>query len=167
MMKTVAFLLLSCLMATQAFALKVGDVAPAVDGLKHLSTAGQLQEQQLLQTNHSGQFLVLEFFSITCSACSENLPLLTEISRQFHDRATFKLVSIDRNESAVMDFVQQEPLMHENTLVLDLQRLATTAYELKYTPTTFVVSAAGKIVFKHIGVFEPETMEELKLLLSH
>ncbi|MFN7906210.1 MAG: TlpA family protein disulfide reductase, partial [Pseudobdellovibrionaceae bacterium] len=74
--------------------------------------------------------------------------------------------AIDRDESTVLNYIQQVALAQEFTTVLDSKRLALKTYEVKHTPTTFVVSPVGKIVFKHIGVFEPETMQELRDILT-
>lgn len=159
-------LLFTFLFATQSFALKVGDMAPAVNGLKHKVSSGETLETELLSLDQKGQYLLLEFFSITCSACSENLPLVAEIQSEFKDKVTFKLVAIDRDEQAILTYLQETPMAQVFTTVLDFKRLTKAPYELKYTPTTFVVSPEGKIVFKHIGVFEPESMEELRQLFQ-
>jgi peroxiredoxin len=149
-----------------SFASKVGDVAPAVENIKHKMMTGELVPASLLSVNQNGQYLVMEFFATTCSACTENLPLLAEIKNQFKNQVTFKLVAIDRDESTVLNYIQQVALAQEFTTVLDSKRLALKTYEVKHTPTTFVVSPVGKIVFKHIGVFEPETMQELRDILT-
>ena len=164
--KSVIAFLFSILFVLPSFALKVGDMAPSVDGLKHKLSSGEVVENSLLNVNQNGQYLVLEFFSITCSACMENLPLAAEIKNQFQGKVSFKMVAIDRDEAAVLNYWQTTSLAQGFETVLDSKRVALKAYEVKYTPTTFVVSAEGKIVFKHIGVFEPETMEELKTLLQ-
>lgn len=164
--KSFIAILFSVLFSLPALALKVGDKAPSIDGLKHKLMTGELVEGSLLNVNQSGQYLVLEFFSTTCSACMENLPLVSEIKDQFQNNVSFKMIAIDRDENLVLQYLQNVDLAQGFDTVLDSKRVALKAYEVKYTPTTFVVSPEGKIVFKHIGVYEPETMEELKALLQ-
>ncbi|MFN7903547.1 MAG: hypothetical protein ACK5P5_00030, partial [Pseudobdellovibrionaceae bacterium] len=81
------------LFSVPSFALKVGDVAPSVENLKHKMMSGELVPDTLLSVNQNGQYLVMEFFATTCSACTENLPLLAEIKNQFTNQVTFKLVA--------------------------------------------------------------------------
>ncbi len=164
--KSLVAFVCSVLFALPSMALKVGDVAPSIDGLKHRLITGEIVESPLLNVNQSGQYLVLEFFQTTCSACSENLPLVSELKDQFKTQASFKMVAIDRDENAVLQYLQVTALAQGFETVLDSKRVALKAYEIKYTPTTFVVSPEGKIVFKHIGVFEPEAMAELRTLLQ-
>ena len=150
------------LFSMSLFALNVGDQAPQISGLKHQTPSA---EQIVADLTSPGKVTVLEFFATTCSACTENLPFISQIQSELSDKADFKLVGIDRNESLVTNYIQKYSDMQKFQVVFDSQRQASKAYALKYTPTTFVISEEGKVLFKYIGVFEPETMDQLRQVL--
>ena len=149
-----------------AMALEAGDLTQSGISLNHLMTDGTEKTQDLLILEKGQKFTVLEFFQTTCGACIENLPKFIALSNEFAKTATFKLVGLDRKEKALRDYYQTIKSEFSFPYVLDNLRTATKAYGVSATPTSFIVDANGKILFKHEGTFEASDMQKIREILK-
>lgn len=150
-----------------SFALEVGDAVPTDLKINHLFLDGTEAQQDILSMTQSGRkFTVLEFFQTTCSACIENRPAFIKLSKQFSNVATFKLVGLDRKEKALRDFYSTIRNEFDFPYVLDHQRIATKAFGVVATPTSFIVNEVGQIVFKHEGTFGTSDLQTIQEILK-
>src|SRR5687768_17597545 len=88
--------LISLLNLTEARAVQVGEQAPCVE-LNNIARDGTESEHCIRDPKREGQFKILEFFSTTCTDCAKNLPIISNLARELENKATTRLVSIDRN----------------------------------------------------------------------
>lgn len=149
-----------------ASALGVGDEAPCVI-LEQVQADGSSTEgciRDVLDPNH--QFTLIEFFSITCSACHKNLPKVSALSKEVEATTTMRLVSIDRNEEKVREYVEKKSDLIRFPVAFDVERDAKRAYDVVSTPTIFVLDRDYVVRYKNTGVLSEDDLDELRQLLS-
>ncbi|MCA9581969.1 MAG: TlpA family protein disulfide reductase, partial [Myxococcales bacterium] len=100
---------------------------------------------------HRGKVIVLNFWSITCQPCVEEMPTLIELARLVGDRDDVEVVAVstDRDWSAVASLF---PADHRLTVLFDpdkkvvLEKFGTRLY-----PETWIVDKEGVIRFRYDG----------------
>ncbi len=147
-----------------AQALEVGDKVPCVH-LVNIYPDTTEQQECIASPLVEGQKVVLEFFQTTCGACLDNMPAFNSLSAQTEGKAFFRLVGLDRKEKALRQFATDHKADLKAPIALDMDRVASKAYGIQYTPTSYVVHN-DVIVFKHIGTWEKEQQVELQKLLA-
>jgi peroxiredoxin len=145
-------------------ALPVGDEAPCVELSDHFVDGSVSHE--CLRSREEGKFLLLEFFSVTCSSCLENLPVLTQMSQDLREQSSTRLVSIDRDTELVDAFLAQRRGTLPFPVAFDNTRAAKRAYEVVVTPTIFVVDPQNKIVYEHAGSLDPKDVQQITELVG-
>jgi thiol-disulfide isomerase/thioredoxin len=143
--------------STGVFALEAGQSAPCVV-LDH-TQGGRDSEHCIRDPQVKDKPVVIEFFSITCSDCQKNLPQIKKLAQQLQGKATIRLVSIDRNVTAVRQYIVDNNIQME--VAFDSERNARKAYEVVSTPTLFVLDKTNTIIEKHSGVLSDAVVKEL------
>lgn len=163
-MKSIALscLTFSFLFSLSAFAgFNVGSDAPSAQlptlsqGVESISTINQ--------SPVAGQKVVLEFFGTGCSFCLENMKNIREFSKEFSEKAAFRLIGIDRQEKLTRDFAAENP---DFNVVVDAARIAKRAYEVQAAPTTFVIGADNKVLFIGLGPWSEIEKAKIRELLA-
>ena len=163
---TLAFLSFSLsFFAAEAAGLKVGDQAPCVV-LNNIAANGMESEHCIRDPKVAGQAKVLEFFSATCSDCHENLPIVSALADRLDRKATLRLVGIDRSETLLRDYIHQHADLIHFDVALDTNRDAKRAYDIIETPTTFVLDAHNKVLFRQAGVLTPAELKTIETLVG-
>ncbi len=153
------------LAAQFASAAKVGDNAPCVE-LVNLAPDGTEHEHCIREPNVKGQAKILEFFASSCTDCTGNLPVLIDLANKTGKVATTRLVSVDRNEHMIRDYVKANRDLITVEVALDVNRDATKAYDVKVTPTVFVLDAQNKIIYRHDDVLLDSDVKEIEKLVG-
>jgi thiol-disulfide isomerase/thioredoxin len=134
------------------------EMAPEI----HLQT---LDGKPLTLASASGKVVLLNFWATWCGPCRMEIPGLIELQKQYKDRLQIVglLVDVDDVDDA-KKFVADAELNYPVAV-------ATTEVRLKYggvsaLPTVFVIDTQGRIVQKHVGLFDPRLYElETRALL--
>lgn len=134
-----------------ALALEVGETAPCVV-LEQRLPNGSFADLCIRDHEQAQTHTIIEFFSITCSACAVNLPNVVQLGKELMPYATTRFVSIDRNREAILGYVASEASIQSFPVALDVERNARRAFDVVATPTLFVLDGENKVVFKHVGV---------------
>lgn len=147
--------------ATPALALDVGENAPCVvleqklpDGT---STQRCIREHEATQTH-----TLIEFFSISCGACQENLPNIANLGMELAAKATTRFVSIDRDRGGILNYIAQTSQIQGFPVALDVERDAKSTYNVRATPTLFVLDGMNNVVYKHVGVLSDQDKLAIK-----
>ena len=108
-----------------------------------------------------GTPVVLNFWSISCSWCRQQLPYLENVAQESEGAIKVIAVNIVDNAASVQDFFDDyEPTM---TIALDTNREAFADYCLAYNntrgaiPFTLLVDSEGIVQYAKIGAFTSET----------
>lgn len=143
-----------------AMALEVGEVAPCVV-LENYQPNGESVDHCIREHAENQTHTIIEFFSITCSACAENLPKIKALGDQVAELATTRLVSIDRKIDQVKSYVENHRESITFEVAFDFERDAKKAYGVISTPTVFVLDHNNVVVYKHEGVFADEDVQNI------
>lgn len=148
-----------------AWALEVGEAAPCVV-LEHYQVSGESIDHCIRDHAEGQTHTIIEFFSITCSACAENLPKVRVLADRVTEQATTRLVSIDRKINDVKSYVENHRADINFEVAFDNERDAKKAYGVVSTPTVFVLNQENVIVYKHEGVFSDADLTEIENLIK-
>ena len=150
-----------------AIALEVGDAAPCVilDGVDAggKNTHGCIRDTLKPAHTHT----VIDFFSVHCSTCRANLPLVATLTRNLADKATVRYVSVDRSSDEVKQFLAEAPFKGQvnNPVAFDVDRDAKKAYGVTGTPTMFILDGNFTVVYKHEGKLTTEDLSHIEKLV--
>ncbi len=127
--------------------IKEGDNAPMFSGQT-------IDNQQLNYSQMKGKkVVVLDFWSIYCASCIEEMPKLTAIYNEFKDKGLVIIgVNLDSfGTHRVVKFMDGMETKINFPVLIDKNRQVATAFNAMVLPTTLVIDAAGKIRFYHVG----------------
>lgn len=165
-MKRIALSVLFALAATQASAFEVGDHAACVV-LPDVQTDGTTVSQCIRTKEPGKSYVLLEFFSATCSDCAANLPLLSKLASEISPTTTTRLVGIDRSEADLRAYVDGHRDLIHFPVALDFERDAKKTYGVTATPTIFILDSNNQVIYKLVDVFNDEQLALVKSLVLH
>lgn len=99
-----------------------------------------------------GRPVLLTFWATTCVSCIREMPHLVELHERYNSRGLEVIgvaMSYDRPDH-VMDVVRTRGLPY--TIALDTDDSAARAFgDIRLTPTSFLISPEGRIVYQKLG----------------
>ena len=158
-----AFLAATCVKAQDSRAairfVKNPEAAPEI----HVQT---LDGKPLTLASANGKVILLNFWATWCGPCRMEIPGLIELQKQYKDSLQIMslLVDVDDVDDA-KKFVADAELNYP-------VGVATNDVRIQYggvsaLPTVFVIDTQGRIVQKHVGLFDPRLYElETRALLN-
>jgi thiol-disulfide isomerase/thioredoxin len=154
-----------------ATCVRAQDSRPAIRFVKSPEAAPELHVQTLdgkplTLASASGKVILLNFWATWCGPCRMEIPGLIELQKQYKDSLQIMslLVDVDDVDDA-RKFVADAELNYPVAV-------ATNDVRLEYggvsaLPTVFVIDTRGRIVQKHVGLFDPRLYElETRALLN-
>jgi len=155
-------LLLPLLASPQSSVIRfVRDPDPAPDfQLKDL--AGK----DLSLASAKGKVILLNFWATWCGPCRSEIPSLIELQNRYKDRLQIiSMVVDDDDEDAVKQVIDSEGINYPVALSTNQIRFAYGG--IPALPTLFVINTEGRVVQKHVGLFNPALYEtEVRALLG-
>ena len=142
-----------------------GDIAPAPTILQ-ITPAGADSRHALTQAANAGEYVLIDFFSVTCGFCIRDLPKIAAFAREIAGKATVRVVGIDRDEARMRKYRAENPNNFPFDFALDSSRQAMRAYGVTGTPTYFLVDPTGRIVFVQLGELEPGNLDRIRDLIG-
>ena len=116
---------------------------------------GQTIDNQLIDfAKMKGKKVVmLDFWSIYCASCIEEMPRLVEIYNEFKDKGLVIVgVNLDSfGTHRVVKFMQGMETKINFPVIIDKNRQIATAFNAMVLPTTLLIDGSGKIRFYHVG----------------
>jgi len=113
-----------------------------------------------------GKVILLNFWASWCGPCRAEIPGLIELQEKYKERLQIIGVVVDDDDQgAVRDVVKTESINYPVAMSSLEVRMAYGG--ITALPTVFVINAEGKVVQKHVGLFNPALYEtEVRALLS-
>ncbi len=125
-----------------------------------------LAGKDLSLASAKGKVILLNFWATWCGPCRAEIPSLIELQNRYKDRLQIiGLVVDDDDEDAVKQVVDSEGINYPVALATDQIRFAYGG--ILALPTLFVINTDGRVVQKHVGLFNPALYEiEVRALLD-
>ena len=141
--------------------IKEGDPAPMFSGLT-------IDNQKIDFAQLKGKkVVVLDFWSIYCASCIEEMPGLIEIHNEFKDKGLMMIgVNLDSfGTHRVVKFMQGMENKITFPVIIDKTRQVATSFNAMVLPTTLLIDASGKIRFYHVG-YKPGDEKKLREIVA-
>jgi thiol-disulfide isomerase/thioredoxin len=113
-----------------------------------------------------GKVILLNFWATWCGPCRAEIPSLIALQNHYKERLQIiGLVVDDDDEDAVKQVVDSEGINYPVALANNQIRFAYGG--IPALPTVFVINTDGRVVQKHVGLFNPTLYEtEVRALLD-
>ena len=141
--------------------LKEGDPAPIF--------CGQTTDNQKIDFAQlkGKKIVLLDFWSIYCASCIEEMPRLSELHNDFKDKGLVVIgVNLDSfGTHRVVKFMQGMENKIVFPVIIDKTRQIATTFNAMVLPTTLLIDASGKIRFYHVG-YKPGDEKQLRSIVA-
>lgn len=117
-------------------------------------TGTTIENQQINYAQLKGKkVVILDFWSIYCASCIEEMPKLIDIYNEFKDKGLLVVgVNLDSfGTHRVVKFMQGMETKINFPVIIDKNRQVATAFNAMVLPTTLLIGADGKVRFYHVG----------------
>jgi len=112
-----------------------------------------------------GKVVLLNFWATWCGPCRAEIPSLIELQNRYKDRLLIIGLADDDDPDAVKQLVDSEGINYPVALTTNQIRFDYGG--ILALPTLFVINSEGRIVQKHVGLFNPDLYEtEVRALLD-
>jgi peroxiredoxin len=145
-----------------AATMKKGDVAPPWPPMA--DTTGTVRSLE----DHLGKDVVLlDFWSIYCVSCVQEMPSLVTLYEKYKDRG-FVVYGVDLDSfspSRVKRFIAGLDFKIPYPVIIDRKRQIATTFKVSVLPTTIIIGKDGKVKLFHIG-YKPGDEDEFDHLIK-
>ncbi len=172
--KPLRFTLLVCLLAVfsiSLFPLDSPSQLPVIRFVRDPDPAPDFKVKDLDGNDLSleaskGKVVLLNFWATWCGPCRAEIPSLVQLQNRYKDRLQIIGMDVDDDdEDTVREVVKREGINYPVALTALQVRLAYGG--IGALPTVFVIDPEGRVVQKHVGLFNPALYEtEVRALLD-
>jgi len=173
-LKTLRFALVTCSLAAAALALLPLESRAQLPVIRFVRNpdpapdfkAKDLDGHELSLEALKGKVVLLNFWATWCGPCRAEIPDLIKLQSFYKDRMQIVgLVVDDDDERVVRAVVRDEGINYPVALTTPEVRMAYGG--IAALPTLFVINTEGKVVQKHVGLYNPALYEtEVRALLD-
>jgi peroxiredoxin len=133
-------------------------------------TATDLDGESVDSTAYKGKILLIDFWSISCSGCLEEMPHLVDIYNRYSSQGLEAVgINTDRSDKKVKRFMKKLPYEMTFRNLIDARAKIMRQLKVQMLPTTLLVDRTGIIRLYHVGYkagYEKELEKEVKKLLA-
>jgi thiol-disulfide isomerase/thioredoxin len=128
--------------------------------------AKDLDGKDLSIEAYKGKVVLLNFWATWCGPCRAEIPSLIQLQSVYQDHLQIIGMDVDDDdENELRSFVKQQAINYPVALTPMQVRMAYGG--IAALPTLFVINPQGKVVQKHVGLFNPQLYEiEVRALLD-
>ena len=139
----------------------VRDPEPAPD-----VKAKDLDGKDVTLAAYKGKVVLLNFWATWCGPCRAEIPDLIDLQSKYKDRLQIIGMAVDvDDEEDLRSVVKTEGINYPVALTTGEVRMAYGG--ISALPTVFVINPDGRVVQKHVGLFNPALYEtEVRALLD-
>jgi peroxiredoxin len=111
-------------------------------------------------SDHKGKIVFLHFWNTTFDYCSESLPFLQELFKQWSKTGDIVLLTIDEAESASTVNAFMDKYKYDFPVLLDSDNQIAGKYSVNRIPISFLINPDGRLKMKVAGPFEDKAAIE-------
>ncbi len=128
--------------------------------------AKDLDGKELNLDSYKGKVVLLNFWATWCGPCRAEIPSLIRMQEAYKDRLQIIGMDVDDDDPDLLRvFVKKQGINYPIAMTSVPIRLAYGG--IAALPTMFVINQDGKVVQKHVGLFNPQLYEiEARALLE-
>jgi thiol-disulfide isomerase/thioredoxin len=128
-----------------------------------------LDGKDLTLAAHKGQVILLNFWATWCGPCRAEIPGLIELQNKYKDRLQIIGMVVDDDDddegNNLRQLVKSERINYPVALTSPEVRMAYGG--IAALPTVFIINPDGRVVQKHVGLYNPILYEtEVRALLD-
>lgn len=139
-----------------AHARMIGKESPDFDLLKIDGTPCQLKD-------YRGKVVIIDFWASWCGPCVRSMPLLLELSREYHDLGVeLILINVEESEERIRKFLERIEVTP--TVAMDTDGSVSKQYAVSGIPQTVIVDRDGGIATILVGASEESEIKLRKTL---
>jgi thiol-disulfide isomerase/thioredoxin len=172
--RTLRLSLLACLLTAAAISfLPLGSNAqlPVIRFVRDPDPAPDFKTKDLdgkdltLEAN-KGKVILLNFWATWCGPCRAEIPGLIDLQSKYKDRLQIIGMAVDEeDETELRNVVKAEGINYPVALTTNEVRMAYGG--IGALPTLFIINIEGRVVQKHVGLYNPALYEtEVRALLD-
>ena len=119
-----------------------------------------LDGKQLGPADLRGKVVLYDFWATWCTPCHVQAEILDRLYPQEHGKGV-EFVAISSGEPAdtVRKYVAKKPFPY--TVLLDEEDSLSGPLDIEALPTLIVVDATGKVVWRHVGLADSGTLQDV------
>ena len=170
-LRALRFAVPTALLAISLFALTSAAQLPVIRFVRDPDPAPEfkvkdLDGKDLSLAAYKGKVVLLNFWASWCGPCRAEIPGLIELQNKYKDQLQIIGMDVDDDsESDVRDVMKSESINYPVAMTTGQIRMAYGG--VTALPTVFVISPEGRVVQKHVGLFNPGLYEtEIRALLN-
>lgn len=134
----------------------IGQKAPVFQ--EELLSGGEFD----LTPNIGKKVVMLDFWSIYCVSCVQEMPHLAKIATKYPNDLLVVGVDLDSfGTNRVKQFVDKLDFKIPYPIVVDKRRKVAGMYSVSVLPTTIIIDKEGKITYFHVG-YKPGDETEIE-----
>lgn len=106
--------------------------------------------------------LIICYWSITCKPCIQEMMSILDQIEDWREEADFEVVAVSVDDARLKPTAKAKARVFDNDFIClyDYNQALKRAMNVSLTPHSFVVDAAGDIVYSHTG-YTPGSEQEL------
>jgi len=130
-------------------------------------TLTDVEGRRVRLAEYSGRVVLLNFWATWCAPCKTEIPWLNELHVRYREQGLVVLgVSVDDAVARIRPFAQAMKMRYPVLVAAGEDSFKESFGPLLGYPTTLLISRAGEICIRHVGITEKELLErEVRALL--
>jgi thiol-disulfide isomerase/thioredoxin len=114
-----------------------------------------------------GQIVLVNFWASWCGPCRKEMPILEQLSRQYHNKGVTLLgVNVEPDSAAATNWLKATPVSFP--ILFDVDSKVSKLYQVEGMPNTVILDRKGNVRYIHRGYqpgAENEYLDQIRALI--
>ena len=111
-----------------------------------------LDGKKFTQANLAGKVTLMVFWASSCGTCKKELPKISELQKKMGSQG-FQVLAVGfaDAEADIRNYVASHPGTFNFPVLYDIEDRVAVQWNVRGTPTLFLIDKKGEIVLSHLG----------------